>query len=61
MDIVVGGDHGQRAFRFPMKILYVMNYGKRHEIIHRVGYILCKKYNDIILEIHNNQRSWRLH
>ena len=24
IDIVVGGDHGQGAFRFPMKILYIM-------------------------------------
>ena len=32
-DIVVGGDHGQGAFRFPMKILYIMNNDKRHEII----------------------------
>ena len=60
MDIVVGGDHGQGAFRFTMKILYVMNYGKRHESIQRVGHILCKKYNDIILETHNNQRSWKI-
>ena len=25
IDIVVGGDDGQGAFRFPMKILYIMN------------------------------------
>ena len=37
--IVVGGDHGQGAFRFPMKILYVMNSGKRHGIVQPVGYI----------------------
>ena len=33
IDIVVGGDHGQRAFRFPMKLLYIMNNGIRHERI----------------------------
>ena len=33
IDIVVGGDHGQGAFRFPMKILYIMNNGNRHESI----------------------------
>ena len=31
--IVVGGDHGQGVFRFPMKILYIMNNGIRHESI----------------------------
>ena len=33
IDIVVGGDHGQGAFRFPIKILYIMNNGTRHESI----------------------------
>ena len=47
--IVVGGDHGQRAFRFPMKILYITNNEKRYESIQPVGYMLCKKDNDIIL------------
>ena len=51
IDIVVGGDHGQGAFRFPMKILYIMNNGNRHESIQPVGYILCKKDNGIILKI----------
>ena len=32
-DIVVGGDHGQGTFQFPMKILYIMNNDKRCEII----------------------------
>ena len=45
MDIVVGSDHGQGAFRFPMKIVYIMNNEKRHESIQPVGYILCKKDN----------------
>ena len=43
IDIVVGGDHGQGAFRFPMKILYIMNNEKRYESIQPVGYILYKK------------------
>ena len=51
IDIVDGGDHGQEAFRFPMKILYIMNNGTRHESIQPVGYILCKKDNGIILKI----------
>ena len=45
IDIVVGGDHGQGVFRFPMKILYIMNNETRHESIQTVGYILCKKDN----------------
>ena len=49
-DIVVGGDHGQGSFRFPMKILYIMNNGNIHESIQPVGYILCKKVNGIILK-----------
>ena len=48
--MVVGGDHGQGVFRFPMKILYIMNNGNRHESIQPVGYILCKKDNGIILK-----------
>ena len=33
IDIVVDGDHGQRIFRFPMNILYIMNNEKRHKSI----------------------------
>ena len=50
IDIIVGGDHGQEAFRFPMKIFYIMNNGIRHESIQPVGYIFCKKANGIILK-----------
>ena len=50
IDIVVGGDHGQGSFRFPMKILYIMNSGKRHESIQPMDYILCKKDNERILK-----------
>ena len=49
IDIVVGGDHGQWAFRFPMKILYIMNNVNRHESIQPVDCILCKNDNGIIL------------
>ena len=51
IDIVVGGDHSQGAFRFPMKILYIMKDDTRHKSIQPIGYILCKKDNDIILKI----------
>ena len=50
IDIVVGGDHGQGTFQFPMKILYTMNNGKRHESIQLMGCILCKNDNGIILK-----------
>ena len=50
IDIVVGGDHSQGVFRFPMKILYIMNNGTRRKSIQPVGYILCKKDNGIILK-----------
>ena len=50
IDMVVGGDHVQWAFRFPMKILYIMNNGKRYESVQPVGYILCKKGNCMILK-----------
>ena len=33
-----------------MKILYIMNNGKRHESIQPIGCILCKKDNGIILK-----------
>ena len=33
----------------PMKILYIMNNGKRHESIQPIGCILCKKDNGILL------------
>ena len=50
IDIVICGDHGQGVFRFPMKILYIMNDDTRHESIQPVGYILCKKDNGIIFK-----------
>ena len=51
IDIVLESDHGLGEFQFPMKILYIMNNGKRHESIQPMGYILCKKGNGIILKI----------
>ena len=50
IDTVVVDDHGQRTFRFPMKILYIMNNEKRYENIQPVNYILYKKDNGIILK-----------
>ena len=50
IDIIVGGDHGQGAFRFPMKILFILNNGNRHESIQPGGYILCQKDQGIILK-----------
>ena len=50
-DIVVGGDHGQWSFRFPVKILYIMNDDTRHESIQPVRYMLYKKDNGIIFKI----------
>ena len=50
IDIVFGGDYGQGAYRFPMKVLYIMNNEKRYESIQPVGYILCKKDNGLILK-----------
>ena len=49
INIVVGGYHGQGTIRFLMKILYIMNNDKRHEIIQPLGCILCKKNNSMIL------------
>ena len=50
IDIVFGGDYGQGSYRFPMKLLYIMNNEKRYESIQPVGYILNKKDNGIILK-----------
>ena len=45
-----------------MRILYIMNNGKKYESMQPIGYILCKKDNGIILKntiintmIFNNQ------
>ena len=56
IDIVVSGDYGQRSFQFPMKILYIMNNGNRHESIQPMGFILCKKDNGIVL--HENVKNY---
>ena len=50
INIVVGGDHGQGAFRYSMKILYIMNSGKIYESIQPVDYILCQKDSGMILK-----------
>ena len=54
IDIFVVGDHCQWVFRFPMKILYIMNNRNRYESIQPVGYILCKKNKGVILKIRDS-------
>ena len=51
IDVVVGSNYGQGLLWFPIKVLYIMNNGKRHEKIYPMSYILCKKNNGIILKI----------
>ena len=48
--VVVVSDHGQGAFRFPIKIVFATNNGKRFERIQPAGYLICKKDNGIILK-----------
>ena len=49
IDFIVGGDHGQGAFRFPMKLLVIMKSSKNIERESSVAYILWKKDNGDIL------------
>ena len=42
IDMIVGGDHGQGAFRFPVKLLFVMKSTLSIERTSSVAYILCK-------------------
>ena len=50
IDVVIGGDHGQGTFKFPIKLLFVMKSSKNVERESSVAYILCKKDNGEILE-----------
>ena len=50
IDVIISGDHGQGAFRFPMKLLFVMKSSKNIERECSVAYILCKKDNVEILK-----------
>ena len=43
IDVVIGGDHSQGAFKFPMKLLFIMKSSKNIERENSVAYILCKK------------------
>ena len=45
INVVVGGDHGQGVFRFPMKLLFIKKSTKNIERVSSVAYILCKKDN----------------
>ena len=49
INVTVGGDHGQGAFRFPMKLLFIMKSSKKFERKSSVIYILYKRdYDDIL-------------
>ena len=49
INVTVGGDHGQGAFRFPMKLLFIMKSSKTFERKSSVIYILYKRdYDDIL-------------
>ena len=50
IDIIIGGDHGQCAFRFPMKLLFIMKSSKNVERESSVVYILYKKDNGDIFK-----------
>ena len=60
IDVIVIGDHGQRAIRFPMKLLIVMKASKNLEHASSDTYILCKKdygsilKNTIIEKLHES-------
>ena len=57
--VIVGGNHGQGAFQFPIQMLYIMNRDRRHESIQPVGYILCKHNNGDILKKYDYEGYWR--
>ena len=50
IDVTVGGYHGQGAFRFPMKLLFIIKSAKNVERESSVVYILCKQDNGDILK-----------
>ena len=63
IDVAIGGDHGQGAFRSPMKLLFVMTSSKNFERESRVAYILSKQNNGEILKntiINKLQDSFKL-
>ena len=49
MVLIVGGDHGQGVFRFPINVLFLINGGETHVQICNTAYILYLKDNGIIL------------
>lgn len=51
IDIVVGCDHIYNVFRFPKKLIYVMDNEEMIERETHVGYIHCRKDNGTILKI----------
>ena len=50
INLIIGGDHGQGAFRFPLKLLFVMKSSKNVERESSVAYILCRKDNGEIFK-----------
>ena len=48
IDIVVGGDHGQDVFRFPMKLICIMDDEEMFEREVHVSYVYCRKDNGMI-------------
>ena len=50
INVIMEGDHGQGAFRFPIKLLFVMKSWKNVERESSGAYILCKKDNGEILK-----------
>ena len=52
IDVIVGGNHSQCVFRFPMKLLFIMKSEIKVERISSVAYVLYKKeYDDILKNI----------
>ena len=50
IDFIVGGDHGQGAFRFPLKLLFDMKSETNVDRTSTDTYILCQKDNGGILK-----------
>ena len=63
IDVIGDGVHGQGAFRFPTKLLFVMKTSKNVERSNSIAYMLCKKDKGYILKntiIDKLQNSFKL-
>ena len=58
--IVVGRDHGQGVFLFPMKLIYVMDDEEIFERITNIDYIRYRKDNGTILKKIIVTKLWRI-